>query len=51
MQRPRHVAEDDDLEALSTEQLERLHAGLMRLSSMPPEDLEVLVRACLDSRI
>jgi hypothetical protein len=51
MQRPRPVTEDDDLEALSIEQLEALHAGLMRLSSMPPEDLGVLVRACIDGRI
>jgi hypothetical protein len=51
MQRPRQVAEDDDLEALSMEQLESLHAGLMRLSSMPPEDLGVLVRACIEGRI
>jgi hypothetical protein len=35
MQRPRQVVEDDAVEALSTEQLEALHAGLMRLCSMP----------------
>jgi hypothetical protein len=51
MHRPRQVAEDEGLEALSIEQLEALHAGLMRLSAMPPEDLGVLVRACIEGRI
>jgi hypothetical protein len=51
MQRPRPVTEDDDLGVLSIEQLEALHAGLTRLASMPPEDLGVLVRACIDGRI
>jgi hypothetical protein len=51
LSRPRLVPEDEGLEALSIEQLEALHAGLMRLSSMPPEDLGVLVRACIDGRI
>jgi hypothetical protein len=51
MQRPRQVAEDDGLEALSIEQLEALHAGLMRLCSMPSEELAALVRACMDGRV
>jgi len=38
LQRPRPVApETDALEALSTEQLERLHKGLIALCSMDPE--------------
>jgi hypothetical protein len=51
MQRPRPVTEHDDLEALSIEQLEVLHAGLMRLSSMDPGELRVLVQACIDGRV
>jgi hypothetical protein len=51
LQRPRPVTEEDGLEALTVEQLEALHAGLMRLSSMPPEELGALVRACIDGRI
>jgi hypothetical protein len=51
MQRPRQPAEDDAVEALSTEQLEALHAGLMRLSSMDPGELRVLVQACIDRRV
>jgi hypothetical protein len=51
MQRPRPVPEDDGLEALSTEQLEALHAFLMRLCSMPSEELGALVRACMDGRV
>jgi hypothetical protein len=45
------VTEDDGLEALSIEQLEALHAGLMRLCSMPSEELGALVRACIDGRV
>jgi hypothetical protein len=45
------VIEDDGLEALSTEQLEALHAGLMRLCSMDPGELRVLVQACIEGRI
>src|SRR5262245_21315797 len=38
LQRPRPVApEGDALEALSVEQLERLHQGLMRICLMPAE--------------
>jgi hypothetical protein len=51
LQRLRPVAVDDSVEVLSVEQLESLHAGLVRLSCIPPEDLGVLVRACLDGRI
>jgi hypothetical protein len=51
MQRPRQVVEDDAVEALSTEQLEALHAGLMRLCSMSSEELGALVRACMDGRV
>jgi hypothetical protein len=49
MQRPRPLAsEDDALEALSVEQLERLHAGLMRLCSMDPGEQARIVRRLLD---
>jgi hypothetical protein len=51
MQRPRPVTEDDGLEALSIEQLEALHAGLMLLSLMDPGELRVLVQACIDGRV
>jgi uncharacterized protein YbjT (DUF2867 family) len=49
MHRPRPLApEDDALEALSVEQLERLHAGLMRLCSMDPGEQARIVRRLLD---
>jgi hypothetical protein len=51
MQRPRQMAEDDGLEALSIEQLEALHAALMRLSSMDPGELRALVQAGIDRRV
>jgi hypothetical protein len=51
IQRPRQVAEDDALEAVSIEQLEALHSGLMRLCSMPSEELGALARACIDGRV
>jgi hypothetical protein len=48
MQRPRPLApESDALEALSVEQLERLHAGLMRLAELPPKELKALVESLL----
>jgi hypothetical protein len=48
LQRPRPLApEDDALEALSVEQLERLHAGLMRLAELPPKELQALVQSLL----
>jgi hypothetical protein len=51
LQRPRAVAEDDGFEALSVEQLESLHAGLMRLSSMDPHELGAVVQTCIEGRI
>jgi hypothetical protein len=51
LQRPATVAQDVGVEALSVEQLESLHAGLMRLSSMDPTELGALVRACIEGRI
>jgi hypothetical protein len=51
MQRPRQVAEDDDLEALSTEQLERLHACLMSFSSMDPTEVAAYVRGAIAGTI
>jgi hypothetical protein len=49
MQRPPPLApEDDALEALSVEQLERMHAGLMRLCSMDPGEQARIVRRLLD---
>jgi hypothetical protein len=51
LQRPRAAAEDEGVEALSVEQLESLHAGLMRLCCMPSEELGALVRACIDGRV
>jgi hypothetical protein len=50
LQRPRQVAEDDGMEAL-TAKLETLHQGLMRLSSMEPGELRVLVQACIDGPV
>jgi hypothetical protein len=35
------------MEALTTEQLERLHAALMALSSMDPHDVRAYVLSCI----
>jgi hypothetical protein len=52
LQRPRPVAlEDDGLEALSTEQLERLHACLMSFSSMDPTEVAAYVRGAIAGTI
>jgi hypothetical protein len=42
------MVEDDGLEALSVEQLERLHAGRQRLCSMDPGEQARIVRRLLD---
>jgi hypothetical protein len=49
LQRPRleSTTPGVDVEALSTEKLERLHAGLVRLASMPDEELQALVEHLL----
>ena len=49
MQRPRPVTEDDALEALSIEQLERLHAALMVFSSMDPSEVGAYVRKVIEA--
>jgi hypothetical protein len=51
LQRPRPVALEDDLEALSTEQLERLHACLMSFSSMDPTEVAAYVRGAIAGTI
>jgi hypothetical protein len=49
MQRPKPAAETAvvDLGSLSEAQLERLHAGLMRLTELPPKELQALVHSLL----
>jgi hypothetical protein len=51
LQRPRPVALEDDLERLSTEQLERLHACLMSFSSMDPTEVAAYVRGAIAGTI
>jgi hypothetical protein len=51
LQRPRPVALEDDLEALSTEQLERLHACLMSFSSLDPTEVAAYVRGAIAGTI
>ena len=45
------MTEDDDLEALSTEELERLHACLMSFSSMDPTEVAAYVRGAIAGTI
>jgi hypothetical protein len=49
MQRPRPVEETPgvDLDSLSYAELERLHAGLMRLTALPENELAALLRHVL----
>jgi len=49
--RPKDVVLDDSMEGLSTEELERIHAGLMRLCSMPSEDMAHVLEAILSGAI
>jgi hypothetical protein len=51
VQRPRPVTEDDGLEALSIEQLERLHACLMSFFSMDPTEVAAYVRGAIAGTI
>jgi hypothetical protein len=51
LQRPLPVAPEDDLEALSTEQLERPHACLMSFSSMDPTEVAAYVRGAIAGTI
>jgi hypothetical protein len=51
LQRPRPVALEDDLEAVSIEQLERLHAALMVFSSMDPTEVAAYVRGAIAGTI
>jgi hypothetical protein len=51
LQRPRPVDTSDDIEALSTEELERLHACLMSLSSMDPTEVAAYVRGAIAGTI
>jgi hypothetical protein len=44
---PFRVVQGVDLDALSTPQLERLHAGLVHLASMDESDLAALVEHLL----
>jgi hypothetical protein len=49
MQRPKPVEETPgvDLDSLSYAELERLHAGLMRLTALPENELAALLRHVL----
>lgn len=51
LQRPRDVDPSDNIAGLSTEQLETLHHGLMRLCSMPADEQAGMVRAILDGAL
>jgi hypothetical protein len=50
MQRPKPVEETPgvDLDSLSYAELERLHAGLMRLTALPENELGALLRHVLE---
>jgi hypothetical protein len=47
--RPRPVNETSavDLDSMSEAQLERLHAGLVRIAALPPKELQALVESLL----
>jgi hypothetical protein len=47
LQRPRPVVETPgvDLDSMSEAQLERLHAGLVRIAALPPKELQALVES------
>jgi hypothetical protein len=48
LDRPRNdTVEGVDLDALSTPQLERLHAGLVRIAALPRKELQALVKSLL----
>jgi hypothetical protein len=49
MQRPKPLEETAgvDLESMSEAQLERLHAGLVRIAALPPKELQALVESLL----
>ena len=50
LQRPKPVGETPgvDLDSMSEAQLERLHAGLLKLAAVPDEELHALVRSLVD---
>jgi hypothetical protein len=49
LQRPKPVGETPgvDLDSMSEAQLERLHAGLVRIAALPPKELQALVKSLL----
>jgi hypothetical protein len=49
LQRPRPVVETPgvDLDSMSEAQLERLHAGLVRIAALPSRELQALVESVL----
>ena len=50
-QRPHQVSDGDELEGLTVEQLEALHAALLRLSTLAPEEQSAVVQALLLGRV
>lgn len=51
MQRPRQVADDDELQGLTEKQLESLYAALLRLSALSAEEQSTVLQALLDGRV
>jgi hypothetical protein len=49
LQRPKPVTETPgiDLDSMSEAQLERLHAGLVRIAALPSRELQALVESLL----
>jgi hypothetical protein len=49
LQRPKPALETPgvDLGSMSEAQLERLHAGLVRIAALPPKELQALVESLL----
>jgi hypothetical protein len=50
-QRPRPASDGDELEGLTVEQLEALHAALLRLSALTPGEQSTVLQGLLDGRV
>jgi len=45
------VSDGDELEGLTVEQLEALHAALLRLSALTPGEQSIVLQSLLDGRV
>ena len=50
-QRPRQASDGDELQDLNEQQLEALHATLLRLSALSAKEQSTVLQALLDGRV